>query len=62
MTTSLGKLRSTSIGGGKPGKGLLALAPWRAVARSAVVGVWLLLTGNWNDAGTWDDAASWKDS
>ncbi len=28
MTTSLGKLRSTSLGRGKPGSGLLALSPW----------------------------------
>ncbi|TPW33250.1 hypothetical protein FJU08_01415 [Martelella alba] len=29
MTTSLGKLRATSLSGGTPGAGLLALSPWR---------------------------------
>lgn len=32
MTTSLGKLRSTSLGRGKHGRGLFALSPWRAVS------------------------------
>lgn len=29
---------------------------------AAVIGVWILAAGAWNDAGSWDDTAVWKDS